>query len=498
MTTFGPATPTYNIQTMATNRVALPLDVRTELVEKLITSGADPNVLIVKAKDKGMIGSIQASAAVAPGSESAREKAEHLVNQVFEVVGADDTKAEDFAQLLEENNLGQVANFLREKLTERPPVPDSPPFPLSMESYTPPQEPQQRLPGDGFERSQPKLEPVSDSGVVSQTNGTSQTGQQNGNMSPEFDKTQHSRKASGGITAVPGALVYAEQEHTGNLEAAPDNPVHSVADTQPHLEGSESMLGERSAQVLPETKNLLQKNQDLQAQLAEKNDNEERLQEKLEKMSIEKKESEEKLKQKDREIQEKESQMKQLKQEKEFEIKQLKKKVEHLEVELQTEKESNMIEKTDLQEKIRYLETQLQENEAKHNQEKFNLIEEKHDLQLQIQKMRTEEERLKRRILEEKCKVADLCTQAEKDKTERAIQDLKREHDQQMEKYEQQMESMKQEHRNSLSQKDQQHQVAIEVLNLKLEKQTSAIEPNTSQGDETEKPPVLRHSHSES
>ncbi|CAI8030227.1 hypothetical protein GBAR_LOCUS17144 [Geodia barretti] len=96
------------------------LDVRTELVDKLVTCRADPNVLIVKAKDRGMIGSIQASAAVAPGSESGREKAEQLVNQILEATKTDDTKVEEFAQLLEENSLGEVAAFLRGKPTEHP------------------------------------------------------------------------------------------------------------------------------------------------------------------------------------------------------------------------------------------------------------------------------------------------------------------------------------------------------------------------------------------
>ena len=455
------------------------LDVRTELVDKLVTCRADPNVLIVKAKDRGMIGSIQASAAVAPGSESGREKAEQLVNQILEATKTDDTKVEEFAQLLEENSLGEVAAFLRGKPTEHPPVQDS---------HVPFREPEQRIPGDGYGDRPPKLEPVSldDSGVAKDMSQV-----QNGNTSPEFDRTQHKlaeRKPSVGISfeAVPGGMVYAEQEHDDNLDVASEKPVHSIADTQPHVEESPSMLGDRSTQILPETKSLLQTNQDLQARLAVKTNNEQKLEDQLKQMGIEKKQNEEELAQKEKELKEKEQQ-----------IEQLKAKVSDLTQELQNEKESNVKVKTELEEKIKHLKCQLKEEEAKFNEEKFHLIAEKHKLELKIQTMHTEEEKLKRLILEEKCKVAELHAQAEKDKTERTVGDLKREHEKQMENYVQKIENIKQEHRNSISQKDQEHQVAIRELNSKLEKQMSSVGPDTSRGDDTEHVHVLRHSHSD-
>jgi hypothetical protein len=453
------------------------LDVRKELVDKLVTCRADPNVLIVKAKGRGMIGSIQASAAVVPGSESGREKAQQLVNQVLEAAETDDSKVEEFAQLLEENSLGEVAAFLREKPTGQPPVQDS---------HTPFREPEQRIPDDSYGDRPPKLEPVSlDSGVAKDLSQV-----QNGNTSPEFDRTQHKlaeRKPSVGISfeAVPGGMVYVEQEHDDNLDVASEKPVHSVADTQPHVEESSSMLGDRSAHILPETKSLLQTNQDLQTQLAVKTNNEQTLEEQLKQMGIEKKQNVEKLAQKEKELQEKEQQ-----------IKQLKAKVSDLTQELQSEKKSNIKVKTELEEKIKHLKCQLKEKEAKFNEEKFRLIDEKHKLEMKIQTMHTDEETLKRLILEEKCKVAELHAQAEKDKTERTVNDLKREHEKQMENYVQKIENIRQEHRNSISQKDQEHQAAIRELNSKLGKQMSS-EPDSSRGDDTDRVHVLRHSHSD-
>ena len=421
------------------------LVVRTELLKKLVASGVDPNALIVKAKDKGVIGSIQASAKVAQSTE---EKAEQLVNQLLEAVGTDETKAEEFVQLLEENSLGEIATFLRGKLTERLTGGLDP----SRESHHPPDA--------GYQPKSEAPEPVSteDSGVAKDI---SQLYLDSGNTSPEFDRTQHRRKSSGIMfEAVPGGIVYAEQEHTGNLPVASENPVESVTDTQPHLEESQAMMGGSSVPVLPETKRLLQTNQDLQAQLAEKTRDKQKLQEELRRVSIEKEKSEKKVAQKEKELEVKELQIKKLKEE-----------VERLQQELQNEKESNVREKQMLKEQIKDLESQLKEMEETFYKEKIDLMKEKHKLELQVERMHTKEETLKRTVEEEKCKVAEekrKVAELNTDKMERTVSDLKREHERQMEEKEKQLIQ----HQNSMTEMEQKIR--------ELEKQNSTMEPDTS------------------
>ena len=420
------------------------LDARTELLQRLEASNADPNVLIAKAKDRRVIESVQASAAVAPGQQYRQNKAAHLVNQILDAVRSNGEKAEGFVELLEESSLDDIASFLRGKLEE-----------YSARRSTPhrPQSPDHRSsPGSGVTQTNLKAGCVEDSAIDEEMTNTVFV--ENGSESPAVDRAQRKLATVGqsavAYTSVSGGVVYAEPGHTENIPVSSDNTVTSVEDTQPHSEESASVMAGSSLAVLPETVNMLQTNRDLQAKLAEKDDNEQQLLRQLEVMEVEMKESEEKLKKKERELDQKESQ-----------IRELKAQVGHLQEKLRNEKQNNAAEKRRLEEKIEDLERQLKAKEEKFHKEKIDLMEEKFALKLEIQEMHTKEEKLRRQISEEKCKVAELCTQAMEDKTEREMKEMK-------EGYEERLEDMRQKHRNSVS------EMKKEIEDLK-----ENVEPNT-------------------
>ena len=418
-------------------------DVRDELVTKLVESEADENVLIAKARDRKIIQSIQASAAVGPGPQSRKEKAEQLVNQVLGAVRTDATKAEEFLKLLQEISLGHITDYLRGKLSE----------------YA-----ARRGAGDDG-HDQPKLEHAAVSTTDDSAFAEDRTAAlQDGEDEPEHQDTvqQHRLATADGSegTTTPfkplsSSVVVVEQEHGNNLVVSTDDISPSVADTQPHSDGPLAVTaGGSSVPVLPETKRMQQENLELQAQLAEKTNKEEQLTHELVAMSLEKEKSEEILKEKEKELEEKETQIKEMKAE-----------MQRLQQELKEERENNIAQKKMLEEKIKDLERQLKEKEDSYAKEKLELVEQKHELQLQIEKMRTSEEKLKRQISEEKCKAAELLIK-EKERDQRdTIDELKKQH-------EQQVSSIRREHRNSV--------VEMEKEITTLRKKKGTLEPDTS------------------
>ena len=425
----------YGMATGETPQYIALLDARTELLQRLEASNADPNVLIAKAKDRRVIESVQASAAVAPGQQYA-----HLVNQVLDAVRSNGEKAEGFVELLEESSLDDIASFLRGKLKE---------YSARRSTSHRPQSPDHRSsPGSGVTQTNLKTGSVDDSAIDEEMTNTVFV--ENGSESPAADRAQRKLATVGqsavAYTSVSGGVVYAEP-------VSSDNTVTSVEDTQPHSEESASVMAGSSLAVLPETVNMLQTIRDLQAKLAEKVDNEQQLLRQLEAMEVEQKESEEKLKEKERELDQKESQ-----------IRELKAQVGHLQEKLRNEKQNNAAEKRRLEEKIEDLERQLKAKEEKFHKEKIDLMEEKFALRLEIQEMHTKEEKLRRQISEEKCKVAELCTQAVEDKTEREMKELK-------EGYEERLEDMRQKHRNSVSE--------VQKIKKEIEDLMKNVEPNT-------------------
>ena len=440
---------------LQTDYLAL-LEARAELVERIYASRIDPNVLIRKAKDREVIGSLQAAEPVAP-QQRRKEEVEHLVKQVMDAASKDgSSKVFAFLQLLEEeSSLHDAASLLRSKLSKR-------------------RSEQQSTPRRGHAEL-PKLKPLSkaepESGVVVEEMSSLALDSPSPEAAVWGGRRQLATAGSGPSLLLGGAAVYSEQEHAENIPVDSENTVTSVEDTQPHPKGSTSV----SSTVLPEARRMLEENLDLKAELAARLDKELRLQKELESMSRAKHESEEKLKEKERELQEKELQIVQLNV-------QRKKDVECLQQKLQSERESHVEIKKNLQEKIKFLENELQEKEAQYNQEKIELIQQKHELQLKIQEMRTEEEKLKREIMEEKVKVADLKTQAEKDKREIMeekvkVADLKTQAEKDkneriVKEHEQTVEEIKQKHRDSIT--------AMEDAIRQLKKQSSSKEPDTS------------------
>ena len=363
-------------------------EVREELVSKIAASTADENVLIAKARDKGLIQSIQASAAVAPGHQSKREKAEQLVNQVLEGVRSDETKTEDFLQLLVECSFADVAAYLREMLREGAKRRDE-------DGKASPRDPSPPLrPGSGYGHL-PKLEAASN-----RDSAFTEMGEEDnrGDDAICVTHTQHQLAtddtASGAsFKRLTTGVVVVEQDHTDNLTVGSDSPVSAVADTQPHSEGPPAVSGS-SVPVLPEVKQMEQENKDLQAQLAQKTSNEDSLQKELKKVQAEKEESEKKLAKTRMELETKDSQ-----------IKQLKAKIERLESERQTERENNAAEKERYAGEIAMLKAQLQEKEAEYGKDQITLRQKIHDLELEIEKMNTREKEMKWRIAEEEKKV---------------------------------------------------------------------------------------------
>ena len=421
---------------LQTDYLAL-LEARAELVERIYASRIDPNVLIRKAKDRGVIGSLQATAPVAP-QQRRKEEAEHLVKLVVDAASKDgSSKVFAFLQLLEESSLHDAASLLSSKLSKR----------RSEQQSTPPR----------GHAELPKVKPLNkaepESGVVVEMSSLALD-----SPSPKAaawgGRRQLATAGSGPSLLPGGAAVYAEQERAENISVNSESEVTSVEDTQPHSEESSAALGASSFNVLPETISMLQTNRDLQAKLAEKTNNEQELKKELDRVVIEKRENEEKLKETEKQLEKKKS-----------EIKELKAEMGRLQEQLKREKETNALEKKTLEEKIAYLKQQLKEKEEQFHQEKFDLMSEKHKLEIKIEKMHTKEERLKRLYSEEKCKVAELRTQAVEEKTEQALSKLKDE-------YEQQLEKERQSHRNSVT--------VMEKELEKLRKQNSDVEPDTS------------------
>ena len=402
----------HTVQDMSRSQGYLALqEVRRELVEKIAASRADLNVLIAKSKNKGIIQSIQASAAVAPGHQSNnKEKAEALVNQVLEAVKADETKVGEFLQLLEECSLGDIAAYLRQKLEERART--------------------RRRRGENPSHHQdglPKLEPA-------RTDDSAFAEDSVPRGFNDGDDAMRQQEASGGGTSfkpITTGVVALQDDGRGDGE---ESASPFVQDTQPHTEGQLSVTAGAgsSVPVLPETKRLEQTNKDLQAQLSEKIRNEERLTEELEGVHRDKEEIEKELIEKEKELEEKETQIKTLKAE-----------MERLQEQLKSEKENNVAEKQKLKAKIKELEVQLKEKEDKFHEEKLSLITEKHNLELTMEKMRTNEERLLRQISDEKCKVAELNKEAAERNQKESLDDMKKD-------YEKKMESMENNHRNSV------------------------------------------------
>ena len=394
-------------------------DVRRELVNRITDSEADENVLIAKAKDKGLVQSIQASATVAPGRQSKREKVGQLVNQAIQAIKSDETKLGVFLQLLEECSLGNIAAYLSEKREEHA---------RARQRRT------RQSTGRGNDL--PKLETAGadDSAfaedAVPQSNGT----------------THHQLTATGGagegasFKPITSGVVYVEQNHGSNLTVESEDPLPSVEDTQPHTEEGLWLLvsASGSVPVLPETKRLEQANRDLQAQLAEKESEEKRLTEELEEVHMEKEKIE-------RELEEKEKQL----EEKELQIKTIKAKMESLQQELKAEKKNNMTEKEKHEKEIEEYKRQLKEEEDMFLKEKLQLIEEKHELELKVQKMFTREETMKRQISEEQLKVAELHADASERNHKQELDEWKRKHEEEKKRHEKEKKKHEQESRKN-------------------------------------------------
>jgi hypothetical protein len=407
-------------------------EVREELVSKIAASTADENVLIAKARDKGLIQSIQASAAVAPGHQSKREKAEQLVNQVLEGVRSDETKTEDFLQLLVECSFADVAAYLREMLREGAKRRD--------DGKASPRDPSPPLrPGSGHGHL-PKFEAASN-----RDSAFTEMGEEDnrGDDAICVTHTQHQLAtddtASGAsFKRLTTGVVVVEQDHTDNLTVGSDSPVSAVADTQPHSEGPPAVSGS-SVPVLPEVKQMEQENKDLQAQLAQKTSNEDSLKKDLEQLHIMKDESERKLREKEKELEK-------VKEENDSQIKALTDQMKRLKQELQNERENNIAEKQRHEKEIKKLKQLLKEKENKYHEETLRLTNEKHQLELALERMKTSEERMKRQISEEKVKYAELRADTSEQTTQRTREQSERAQQQ----HEEKMQSMEKKHRNSL------------------------------------------------
>ena len=387
-------------------------NVHSELAIKIATSGTDQNVLLAKAKEKGLVQSVQASATVTPGPQSKKEKAEQLVTQVLEAVRADGTKIDVFLKLLEESLLHNIATYLRSKLQG---------YAHRHSDETGDFQPShQACSGSGSKAANhPKLEParVDDSAYVEASNSV----HQDGDTGSSHQMAAADTTINASFKPLSAGVVIVEQDHTDNLVVETEDPMSAVTDTQPHAEGPPPMTSS-SVPVLPEVKRMAQENKDLQAQLA---------QVQVEKDMIQK------------ELVEKEEELKAVKEEKDSQIQALKTEMERLKVELKNEKENNVAEKAKYEKDIKRLKQEMKAKEDEYNKEKIRLMEDKHKLELRIEKMHTKEERMLRQISEEKVKVAELRIEMSEQKSERAVEDLKKQH-------EEEVAALKNEHRNSL------------------------------------------------
>ena len=406
--------------------------VHNELAIKIATSGTDQNVLLAKAKEKGLVQSVQASATVTPGPQSKKEKAEQLVTQVLEAVRADVTKIDVFLQLLDESLLDNIATYLRRKLQDYA-------HRHSDGTVSPGgiQPSHQACSGSGSEATnQPKVKPTrtDDSAYAEASNSVPQDGD---TESSQHQMASSDTTISASFKPLSAGVVIVEQDHTNNLVVETEDPMSAVTDTQPHAEGP-SPVTSISVPVLPEVKRMAQENKDLQAQLA---------QVQVEKDMIQ------------QELVEKEEELKAVKEEKDSQIQALRTEMDRLKDELKNEKENNVAEKEKYEKDIKRLKQEMKAKEDEYNKERIRLMEEKHKLELKIEKMHTKEERMLRQISDEKVKVAELRIEMSEQKSERAVEDLKKQH-------EEEVSALKREHRNSLE-KTKELEEAIVKLRMK-------------------------------
>lgn len=437
------------------------LDVRRELVSQITASDADENVLIAKARDKRIIQSVQASATAAPGPQSKKEKAEQLVTQVLEAVRTDETKVEEFLQLLEECLLGHIATYIRGKLRE----------------YA------RRHEEAG--KASAKLEPVrtEDSAFVEAVESCeSNSVPQGGTVDNGSTAAQHQMATTDATSGTPfrplsTGVVVVEQGHTDNLAVDTEAPVSAIADTQPHTDGPPSVTTS-TVPVLPEVKRMEQENKDLQAQLAQKTSNEDCLKKELKRVQNEKEESEKKLAQTKMELET-------VKKEKESQIQALKAKIEELQSERESQNQKNAAEKEKYEGEIAMLKQKLKEEKIKYNQDKLSLTREIHALELKIEQMKTREKEMELQISEEEKKIliekgkcaklqvevaegkqknAEMQAEATKASSQRRVDELERE-----------VVKIRLEHRNSI---DENEQLKEELSTLR--KKEFETNPDTS------------------
>ena len=449
------------------------LGLEKELVERIIRSGTDVEVLTSRAVSKGLIPPQSLKANATSTAPSRRERAEQFVARVLEAIRGDPTgeRTTLFLQILDDLSLSALSQFVRSKLAGSRRVTgdthrDAPPL---AHRPGPPHQP----PGGAY-GGQPKLVPPDeeDSGIVRE--GETNDNNDHANSGVEAaTSVQHqmapANPGGAGFTPLSNGVIAVPDEHSDNLAVILEDDPPAIPETQPHtsppVAASNPMITGMTnpPPVLSAVAQIQQENQELRDRVKEKSSNEECLQQQLSQIKLEKEESEQLLEQKDRELEK-------VKRDKDEEIQTLKaqieekeKKMRELQRRLSDQEQQNEALKAEHKAEIAKLKEQLEKTEEKYLKKILKLTEEKYDLELELERMRTREAQMKQQAAELKVEVAE---QKQKNTELQAQQEQK----QQQEK----IDVLEKQHKDSLTKNKQ---LEEEIARLRKKYDT---EPDTS------------------
>ena len=403
------------------------LGLEKELVERIIRSGTDVEVLITRAVSKGLIPLQGLEANATSTARSGRERAEQFVARVLEAIRGDPSgeRTTLFLQTLDDLSLSPLSEFIRSRLTEttrdtrhETPPPAHRPGPLH------------QPPGGAYGGGQPKLAPADDedSGIIREGGTNHNNGNANSGVGVVINaQLQHTMAPAdtggAGITPLSNGVIVVQTEHSDNLEVSSEDDPPAIPETQPHiphiqLSSSNPMATGVTSVVLEQT----QTEQELRARMAEMARHEESLKNKLSQLQVEKEESEQLLEQKEKELtkvkHEKDEEIQSLK----AQIKEKEEKIEELQHKLSHQEQQNEALKEEHKAEIAKLKEQLEKTEEKYLKKILQLKDEKHVLELELQKMRTREVQMRLQIAEEKQRTAELKVEVAKQAAELKVE----------------------------------------------------------------------------
>ena len=445
------------------------LELQKEIVDRLIESGTDVEVLTTRAVSKGLIPLQGLEANATSTARSGRERAEQFVGKVLEAIRGDPSgeRTTLFLQILEDLFLSPLSEFIRSKLAggrkgtgdiHHDASPAHRPGPL----HQPPR---------GAYGGQPKLAPADneDSGIVKEGETNHKNDHANSGVEVVVNaqhKLAPANPGGAGFTPLSNGVIAVQTEHSGNLAVSSEEDPPAIAETQPHTQHISSnpmITGVTSVAPVLEQLRTEQEYQELKTQMAEMASHGECLQNELSQLKIEKEESEQKLKEKDEELE-------RVKREKDAQIQLLKAKMEELKCKLSHQERENVALKKHYETEIAKLKEQLESKEKEYHAETLQLTKEKHELELKVEKMYTREEQMKRQISEEEARSAKLQAKVAEEKqknTEFKAQQEQKQH-------QEEMAALKLQHRESMTENEQ---LKEELAKLKRQHNT---EPDTS------------------